>query len=63
MLMKGLDTSLDGINPFANLGISVTYQTIFNKLKQIEINHGQTVRNYFQKNVSIIYNTFNFLFN
>jgi len=63
MLMKGSGTSSDGINTLANLGISVTYQTIFNKLKQIEINHEQTVRNYFQKNVNIIYNSFNFLFN
>ena len=46
LFMMGSGTSTNGINTLANIGISSTYQTIYNKLEKIANEHEFTVKNY-----------------
>lgn len=44
-------TSVTGINMLAGMGLSVTYQTVYNNLQKIEAEHKGSVRKYFLHNV------------
>ncbi len=46
-------TSVTGINMLAGMGLSVTYQTVYNNLQKIEAGHEGSVRKYFSHNVRI----------
>src|SRR5436305_11860832 len=39
------------INALANMGICSTYQTLFNKLKTIAVNHQSSIQAYIQRHV------------
>ena len=43
--------SVTCINTLANMGICSTYQTLFNKLETIAVNHQSSVQTYVQKHV------------
>ena len=47
-------TSTSGINTLANIGISATYQTVYNKLEKFVETHEETVRGYVKKSVCLI---------
>jgi len=47
-------TSTSGINTLANIGISATYQTVYNKLEKFVETHEETVQAYVKKSVCLI---------
>lgn len=56
--MSGCGTSAIGIDSLAGMGLSSTYQTVFNKINNIIKNHNLSVETYFKSNVLILkYNT------
>ena len=46
LFMSGCDTSANGIDSLAGIGLSSTYQTVFNWAKEILINHNSSVKAY-----------------
>ena len=51
LFMSGCSTSASGINSLAGMGLSSTYQTVFNRTKEILINHNSSVEAYINENV------------
>jgi hypothetical protein len=54
MSLASAGTSVTGINMLAGMGLSVTYQTVYNNLQKIEAGHEESVRKYFLQNVRIV---------
>jgi len=51
LFMSGCGTSAIGIDSLAGMGLSSTYQTVFNRINNIIKNHNLSVENYFKLNV------------
>ena len=51
LFLINLGASVTCINALANMGICSTYQTLFNKLETIAVNHQSSVQAYIQKHV------------
>ena len=52
--MVGAGTSTSGINILAGMGLSVTYQTVYNRMEKIESEHEISVREHVLHHVRII---------
>jgi hypothetical protein len=69
LYMTGTGTSTVGINTLSNMGVSATYQTVYNHKKKIVDTHEQTVQEYISDNVRnfkiyfVIYRYLNVNFN
>uniref|UniRef100_U9ULY4 Uncharacterized protein n=1 Tax=Rhizophagus irregularis (strain DAOM 181602 / DAOM 197198 / MUCL 43194) TaxID=747089 RepID=U9ULY4_RHIID len=50
IFLAGSGTSVTGINSIAGMGLSSTYQTVYNQIKDILNNHNTSVCNYIQEN-------------
>ncbi|PKY52989.1 hypothetical protein RhiirA4_547445, partial [Rhizophagus irregularis] len=50
LYMTGTGTSTAGINTLSNMGISATYQTVYNNKKKIVAAHEQSVQKYISDN-------------
>jgi hypothetical protein len=55
LFMSGCGTSANGIDSLAGMGLSSTYQTVFNRTKEILNNHNSSVEAYIKKNVCYFY--------
>jgi len=55
LFMSGCGTSANGIDSLAGMGLSSTYQTVFNRTKEILNNHNSSVEAYINKNVCYFY--------
>ena len=53
LFMARSGTSANGVNTLANIGISSTYQTVYNKLEKITNEHEFTIKNYVKNFVRI----------
>ena len=51
LFMSGCGTSANGIDSLAGMGLSSTYQTVFNRTKEILMKHDASVEAYINKNV------------
>ena len=51
LFMSGCGTSANGIDSLAGMGLSSTYQTVFNRTKEILMKHNASVEAYINKNV------------
>ena len=51
LFMSGCGTSEIGIDSLAGMGLSSTYQTVFNRMNNIIKNHNSSVENYIKQNV------------
>ncbi|RHZ49798.1 hypothetical protein Glove_511g4 [Diversispora epigaea] len=56
LYMAGTDTSTVGINTLSNMGLSVTYQTVYNNKKQIANVYEQIIQEYISDNKLLILN-------
>lgn len=55
LFMSGCGTSANGIDSLAGMGLSSTYQTVFNRTKEILMKHDASVESYISKNVIKIF--------
>ena len=55
LFMSGCGTSANGIDSLAKMGLSSTYQTVFNWTKEILMKHDVSVEAYINKNVCYFY--------
>ena len=55
LFMSGCGTSANGIDSLAGMGLSSTYQTVFNRTKEILMKHDASVEAYINKNVCYFY--------
>ena len=55
LYMAGTGTSTVGINTLSNMGLSATYQTVYNNKKQIVNVYEQTIQEYISDNVRNFY--------
>ncbi|CAB5293004.1 unnamed protein product [Rhizophagus irregularis] len=53
LLMVGSGTSKNGINTLANMGMSSTYQTVYNMLKKNADDHKSSVRTYINSHITL----------
>lgn len=51
LYMAGTGTSTVGINTLSNMGISATYQTVYNNKKKIVDTHSKSIQEYVSDNV------------
>jgi len=51
LFMSGCGTSANGIDSLAGMGLSSTYQTVFNRTKEILNKHNSSVETYINQNV------------
>jgi hypothetical protein len=61
LYMTGTGTSTAGINTLSNMGISATYQTVYNNKKKIVAAHEQSVQKYISDNVRKLENLMYFV--
>ena len=54
LFMSGCGISANGIDSLAGMGLSSTYQTVYNRTKEILINHNSSVEAYINQNVRYI---------
>ncbi len=52
--MSEYNISANGIDLFASMSLSSTYQTVYNQIKEILINHNSSVETYINQNVYYI---------
>ena len=55
LFMSGCGTSANGIDSLAGMNLSSTYQTVFNRTKEILMKHDASVEAYINKNVCYFY--------
>jgi len=51
LFMSGCGTSANGIDSLAGMGLNSTYQTVFNRTKEILMKHNASVEAYINENV------------
>jgi len=59
LFLVGTGTSCSGINTLSNIGLSITYRSLINKMNKIEKDHTLSVLEYLKKKV----NNFIYIYN